>query len=74
MTIEKNIKFTMDNADQCAIGTTLNIVTEMFDTMTANDALRVNGSEYSRDNIDEIIGFLIDLWHMDSGTCEIVED
>ncbi len=74
MNIEKTIKFTLDNADQRAIGTTFDIVNDMLDRMTDYDTLMISGSEYSRDDVDGIIGFLNDLWHMDSGTCEIVEN
>ena len=74
MNIEKTIKFTLDNTDQRAVGATFDIVSDILDRMTDSDTLMVCGSEYSRDDVDEIMGFLNDLWHMDSGTCEIVEN
>ena len=74
MKIEKTIKVTLEEEDQRAVSTVLDIVSEILDKMTADDDLNVYGETYPRDYIDEVKCFLTDLWQNGDCACEIQED
>ena len=73
MKIEKTIKVTLETADQRAVNSVLDIVSEVFDKMTADDVFIVDGEEYPRDYIEQVKCFLSDLWHNGDCACEITE-
>ena len=73
MKIERTTKLTLETADQHAIATTLDIISEIVDKMEDDDTLAVYEEVYDRDWIEEIKCFLADLKKNGNCACEIVK-
>ena len=74
MKIERTTKITLNNADQSAVGTTMDIISEIADKMDGYDVLEVYGNKYDQEYIETVKNFLSDLWHNGDCACEIKED
>ncbi len=73
MKIESTTKVTLDTADQRAVNTVRDILTDIFDKMNSEEVLEVFGEQYDRDYIEGVKVFLTDLWQNGDTPCEITE-
>lgn len=73
MKIEKTIKISLENEEHNAVIRVFDVATAIHERMMDDDICYINGSEYDRDHIEEVISFLTDLWQNGGCACEIAE-